>query len=81
MPNKRDPFINRDKARDAFIRAAAALTEYPTTEAITFALLEGGLGLVYLAQLDVDEKGRRNVLEFIKQSREERKRRDENEEA
>lgn len=52
----------RDQARDAFLRAAAALTEYPTSDVLAFALLEGSFGLKQLAEADEDKRAHDIVI-------------------
>lgn len=39
-------------ARDALIKAAAALTEAPTVENLTFALFQAAVGLMEIAKAD-----------------------------
>jgi hypothetical protein len=55
------------RARDAFLRAAAALTEYRSggsgVGCVAFALLEASLGLIWLAEADDDEQSARSILE------------------
>lgn len=51
-----------DEARRAFIRAAAALTEIPTTETLAFALLEGAIGLKRVSDADIDEAAKDFLL-------------------
>lgn len=51
-----------EDARRAFTRAAAALTELPTTETLAFALLEGAIGLKRIADADVDAKAKEFLL-------------------
>lgn len=55
----------RDRARDCFLRAAAAMTEPPKVGNVAFALLEASLGMLALAELDVDEGARKLVEERI----------------
>lgn len=45
------------RAKDKFLRAAAALTEPCTAEHLAFALEEGALGLHYLAKADENQRG------------------------
>lgn len=56
----------REVASRCFLRAAAALTEAATVDAIAFALLEASLGMLALAELDVGEKGRKRVEAMMK---------------
>lgn len=49
------------RAKDRFLRAAAALTEPATEEHIAFALEEAAIGLHYLAKADHDERGLRRL--------------------
>ena len=53
------------RARDAFLRASAALTEYRSggVGVVAFALLEASLGLLYLAEADDDEQSARARVE------------------
>jgi hypothetical protein len=62
-----------DEARDLFLRAAAALTEFRTEETIAFALLEGAIGLVQLAKADPEYKARDRVLEAVRLAQKEAK--------
>lgn len=41
-----------EAARDAFLKAAAALTEFPTADVLAFALIEGGIGMLHVAKAD-----------------------------
>jgi hypothetical protein len=63
------PPVNRldriERAKTAFIRAAAALTEAPTVEALAFALQEGALGLLHVGEADADGTARDLVLASI----------------
>lgn len=49
------------RARDGFLRAAAALTEPPTAGVLAFALLEGSIALLAIAEADVGEEAREIV--------------------
>lgn len=42
------------RVKDALLRAAAALTEPATKDVLAFALLETGLALMWIAELDDD---------------------------
>ena len=53
--------FHADRARDAFLRAAASLTEPRTTALVAFALLEGAIGLMELAKSDTDRAAQRHV--------------------
>lgn len=54
-------------ARDAFLRAAAALTEPVTAGVVAFALLEASVGLLRLAECDDEEQsGRARVEQRIR---------------
>lgn len=50
-------------ARDAFTRAAAALTEPLTADVVAFALLEASIGMLRLAEADDDEQSARCRVE------------------
>lgn len=50
-------------ARNAFLRAAAALTEPLTTGVVAFALLEASIGMLSLAKADDDEQSARARVE------------------
>lgn len=47
-----------ERARQALLRAAAALTEPATHQVLAFALVEAATGLLCIARADVDEAGR-----------------------
>lgn len=52
-----------DLARDAFLRASAALTEPVTAGVVAFALLEASIGLLRLAECDDEEQSGRARVE------------------
>lgn len=66
-PSRPNPHTQRrragDLARDAFLRAAAALTEPITAGVVAFALLEASIGLLRLAECDDDEQSGRARVE------------------
>lgn len=65
--NRVNPFAQRrraaDLARDAFLRAAAALTEPVSAGVVAFALLEASVGLLRLAECDDDQQSGRARVE------------------
>ena len=61
-----------DEARDAFTRAAAALTSgnrLHDRSALATAVLEGAYGMMRLAQGDIDERAMEEAVAHIKQLR------------
>lgn len=66
-PSRPNPHTQRrraaDLARDAFLRAAAALTEPVSAGVVAFALLEASIGLLRLAECDDDEQSGRARVE------------------
>jgi hypothetical protein len=64
--------IDLQRARDHFMRAAAALTETPDANTIAFALLESGLGMLSLAKADREERGLNEAERYLRQLRSER---------
>lgn len=56
-----------DKARDAFIRAAAALTDTTRDEkdAVAMALVESTYGLFKLVETDGDRRAYKKVMTFL----------------
>jgi hypothetical protein len=68
-----DRAFHRGRARDAFLRAAAALTDPPTVETLAFAIIEGARGLFELVKLDEDQAGHAMVVRVLDQVRDERK--------
>lgn len=64
-----------DEARDAFTRAAAALTSgnrLHDRSALASALLEGSYGMMRLAQGDLGERALDEATEYLKTLREKR---------
>lgn len=58
------------RARDAFLRAAAALTEPLTDQTLAFALLEGAIGLAACAEADAaNEPARQLVFGYLRHLR------------
>lgn len=55
----------RGEARDCFIRAAASLTEMPTEENVGFAVFNGALGMMRLAQSDTESRALDHVLRTL----------------
>lgn len=57
-----------DEARDAFTRAAAALTSGNRRDrsALASALLEGSYGMMKLAQGDIDERAMEEAVAHLK---------------
>jgi len=69
--NRRDELRwHRGRARDAFVRAAAALTEIPTTENLAFAAMEACLGLISIANADEDNRALGLVEQWIQKQKE-----------
>jgi len=56
-----------ERAKNAFLRAAAALTESSTSETIAFALIEGSKGLLALAEYDKHEHGARKAFAYLEE--------------
>jgi hypothetical protein len=55
----------RGEARDCFIRAAASLTEMPTEENVGFAVFNGALGMMRLAESDTENRVLDRVLGIL----------------
>lgn len=53
-------------ASDAFLRAAAVLTEWPQNGSLAFALLEAVIGLRAIASADTDESAKELVVGMLK---------------
>lgn len=58
---KRAPYVDRkdhvERSKTAFLRAAAALTEWPMQrDALALALMEGAKGMLFLAKADHDDE-------------------------
>lgn len=59
------------KAKDALIRAAAALTNDPIND-LAFAILETAMALVHLSAADTDESARDRVLAIVRSEQDRR---------
>jgi hypothetical protein len=45
------------RAKDAFLKAAAALADYPAEDNLAFAIVMGGIGMVHATKADDKGKG------------------------
>jgi hypothetical protein len=56
--NKLDQrYVDVMRAKDAFLKAAAALADYPIEDNLAFAIVMGGIGMVHATKADDDAKG------------------------
>jgi len=69
----RERIRNIELAKDSFLKAAASLTD-PFEDNLTFALLEGAMGLLFISKADTDYKSRDKVCEFLKRKQRSRRR-------
>lgn len=56
------------QAKDALLRAAAALTEGATRDVLAFALLETAVAMRLIATIDDDEVAREKVTAFLRKA-------------
>lgn len=61
----RDRGVHRAEAMEAFLRAASTISDGTDHAALALALVEAGRGILHVAHLDTDERGRDLALEAL----------------